>query len=96
MCPPPQVRLSVVRIFRRVSERVRRLSSVGAAPLAEGDLEDPCAKPSQTGRGSDAGSNDSDKRKVRLAPSGRFCASTCRGLLLPGWRGTLPWQGGPG
>jgi hypothetical protein len=66
------VRLSVVRIFRRMSEHVRKLSSVGAAPLAEGDLEEgdpaagPRAKSSQNGRGSDASSTDSDKRKVRV------------------------------
>lgn len=66
-----QLRLSVIRIFRRVSERVRKLSSVGAAPFSESDPEtgEPPggkrAAPSQKGRGSDSSSASSDRRRVR-------------------------------
>jgi len=98
-CVFPQVRLSVVRIFRRMSEHVRRLSSVGAAPLPEGDLEEgdpaagPHAKSSQNGRGSDAGSNDSDKRKVRVGAVRKHMCQHRRRLVSAGLVGRTPVAG---
>ena len=42
-----QLRIRVIRFFRRVSQHVRKLSSVGAAPYSDGDPEQggECAPP---------------------------------------------------